>query len=114
MWGISDLVFRKEKMNEWELIGIICTVGAAIFGAVWLLMNDCKRGINARVKRCENAIDAVARETGNHHRSFITTDAFDRFENNLNTRFDSMSDNINHLTTRIDDFIIASRNGKKA
>ncbi|MBW1672062.1 MAG: hypothetical protein JRJ45_00200 [Deltaproteobacteria bacterium] len=99
-------------MNEWELISIVAAVSATIFGAVWLLMNDCKRGISARVKRCEHAIDAVALEVGIKHENYVTVGALDRFERNLNTRFDGMSSNINHLTTRIDDFITANRNGK--
>lgn len=103
---------RKDAMNEWELIAIVCGMGGVIFGAVWVLMTDCKKVFHARVARCEHALDAVAREAGIHHANFITTDAFDRFERNLNVRFDGVDANVQHLTTRIDDFIRSSRNGK--
>jgi hypothetical protein len=101
-------------VNEVTTIVSVVVVGGVVFGAVWLLFQDVKKGVHARVERCEHVVDSFVRECGNKKDDFITTKAFDRFENNLNTRFNGFDKNFEHLTERIDDLVLTIRNGGTA
>ena len=97
-------------MTEGAIIVSVVVVGSVVFGAVWLLYQDVKKGVHARVERCEHAIDTFVSDCGKRKDDFITTKAFDRFENNLNTRFNGFDKNFEHLTERIDDLVMTVRN----
>ena len=109
-------------MNEWQSIAWFSGIGTVIFGAVWVIVADVRRGLtahirdvekgcHARIDRCDHVLDDVVRDCHTKRDDFITVKAFDRFEFHLNSKFDGMSSSINHLTVRIDDFIKLSRNG---
>jgi len=111
-------------MNEWETIAWIVGIGAVIFGAVWVIVHDAKKsteihiedvkkGCHARIDRTDHVIDGIIEGCNKKKEQYITTQAFDRFENHQNTKMDGLNNNINHLTTRIDDFIKTARNGVK-
>ena len=96
-------------MNEITTIVSVVVIACAVFGAMWLIIQDVKRGVHARIERCENVIDTVVVECSKKKEDFITTKAFDRFESNLTVRFNGFGDSIKHLTSRIDDLVIATR-----
>ena len=109
-------------MNEWQSIAWFSGIGSIIFGAIWVIVADVRRGLTAHIKdvdkgcharidRSDHVIDEIVRDCHKKTDHFITTKGFDRFENHINTKFDGMSSSINHLTTRIDDFIKSNRNG---
>jgi len=111
-------------MNEWQTIAWFVGISSAFLGTSYGMVSACKKDLENTVKvltknnadrifKCEHVIDDVVRECHNKRDDFITVKAFDRFEFHLNTKFDGMSTSINHLTTRIDDFIKSNRNGKK-
>jgi len=102
-------------MNDWALISgavvLILTVIGFIFKWGWNIIQDVKKGVHARVERCEHVVDGIIDACNKKKEDYISNKAFDRFEHHLNTKFDGMNNNINHLTTRIDDFINNHRNG---
>jgi hypothetical protein len=109
-------------MNEWQTIAWFVGVSGTFCTFLWFFHQDAKKGlykrvsevedhIEERVKRCEHVMDVVVSDCAKKKDDFITTKAFDRFENNLNTRFNGFDKNINHLTSRIDDLVIVIRNG---
>jgi hypothetical protein len=102
---------EEKAVNEYAIITTVVIVGCAVFGAVWLLYQDVKKGVHARIERCENVIDDVVRECGRKKEDFITTKAFDRFEGHLTIRFDGLDKSITHLTQRVDDLVLTVRNG---
>ena len=99
-------------MNEWETIAWTAVVGAIIFGAVWVLIDNSKKSLEGRIKNCEHVIDNMAADCARKKEDFITTRAFDRFEGHLNVRMDGFNKNFDHLTKRIDDLIHSLRNEK--
>ena len=112
-------------MTELTTIVAVVIVGCAVFGAVWIItrdvkssltayIEDVKKGVHARVDRSDHVIDEIVRDCSRKKENFITTGAFDRFEKNLNVRFNGFDDNIKHLTERVDDLIIATRNGSSS
>jgi len=105
-------------MNEWAIIISVVSVGAVVFGAVWIIIQevkkslmkyieDVKKSAHARIDRCDHAIDSVA----NTKNDFITIGAFDRFEANINNRLDGMQSQMTVTNSRIDDLILAIKNG---
>ena len=93
-------------MTDWSIVIAIVTIGAVIFGAVWILYQDVKKGVHARIGRLENVTDEIVRDCGKKKDEFITVRAFDRFEKNIMDRIDGM-------TKRFDDFLVYTRNGHK-
>jgi len=99
-------------MNEWQSIAWFLGIASVFFTAVWAIVAESKKSAHARIGRLEHTVDGIIEACAKKQEDFITTKAFDRFENHLNTKFDGMNNSINHLTTRIDDFIRTNRNGK--
>ena len=102
---------EEKTMTDWVLVGIFAGVSTAIFGAVWIIVQDVKKGVHKRCDRCEHVIDMFTQECAKKKEDFITTKAFDRFEGHLTTRFDGLDTNVSHLTQRIDDLVLTVRNG---
>ena len=101
----SNVVPETEKeVNEWQTIAWVIGVGGSIFGGMWLLLQDFKRGSHKRIDRLENVVDEISRGT-------ITTKAFDRFESNMTVRLEGMTTQMATTNSRIDDLILAVRNG---
>ena len=59
-------------MNEWEMIAWVSGISSVIFGVVWLLVQDVKKGVHKRIDRCEHAIDVFITDCGNTKKDFIT------------------------------------------
>ena len=104
---------KEEVMTDWIMIGIVAGVATAIFGAVWLIVQDVKKGVHARITRCEHVIDVFVSDCSRKKDDFITTKGFDRFEGHITTRFNGLEKGINHLTSRVDDLVLTVRNGNK-
>ena len=100
-------------MNEWQTIAWVAGISTTIFGVVWLLVQDVKRSAHARIQRVEHVVDNMVVDCAKKKDDFITTKAFDRFEGHLVSRMDGFNKNIEHLTTRVDDLMLALRNGKE-
>jgi hypothetical protein len=96
-------------MNEWETIAWFVGICAAFFGAVWLIIKDVKKGVHARVARCEHVIDEVVRDCSRKKDTFITTSAFDRFEGHLVNRVDNVQKSVDHLTERFDAWLLTNK-----
>jgi len=99
-------------MNEWQTIAWFVGISSVFFTAIWIIIQDVKKGVHARVKQCEHAIDGIISVCNKKKDDFITTKGFDRFENHLTTRFDGLDKNITGLTKRIDDLVLTVINGK--
>lgn len=99
-------------MNEWQTIAWVVGMGSVVFGAVWVIIQDAKKGTHARIQRCEHVIDNMVADCAKKKDDFITTKAFDRFEGHLVNRVDNVQKSVDHLTQRFDDFMLTIRNGK--
>jgi len=99
-------------MNEWQTIAWFVGISSVFFTAIWVIIQDVKKGIHKRVTNCEHVIDNLVSDCTRKKDDFITTKAFDRFENHLTNRFDGLDKNITGLTKRIDDLVLTVRNGK--
>ncbi len=91
-------------MNEWQTLAWVAVVGGAIFGGMWLILQDFKKGAHKRIDRLENVTDEIVR-------SSITTSALDRFEKNMNNRLDGFQSQMSTQNSRIDDLVLAIKNG---
>lgn len=91
-------------MNEWQTLAWAACVGGAIFFGLWVILQDFKKGAHKRIDRLENVTDEIVR-------SSITTDALDRFERNMGTRLDGMQSQMATQNSRIDDLVMAVKNG---
>ena len=103
---------EAEAMNEFmQIIIFAVIVGGSVFGATWMLIQDMKKGAHARISRLENVIDEIVRDCGKKKDQYITTGAFDRFDTNVSNRLNAMQGQMNSLNSRIDDLVLALRNG---
>jgi hypothetical protein len=107
---------EKEIMDSFmQTIVFAVIVAGAIFSAMWLILQDLKKGAHARISRLENVVDEMIRDCGKKKDQYITTHGFDRFETNINNRLDSMSTQLSTTNSRIDDLtkILLNKNGAK-
>ena len=92
-------------MNEWQTIAWVVGIGGSIFGGMYIILQDFKKGAHKRIDRLENVCDEIVRD-------HITTGAFNRLEKNISTRLDGMQTQMGTTNSRIDDLILAiNKNG---
>ncbi len=96
-------------MNDLVTVLAVVGVACAVFGAMWMMLQDVKKGVHARVERCEHVVDTVVADCKNKKDDFITISAFDRFEKHMGEKVDGVKSEVVHLTKRIDDWITVNR-----
>ena len=92
------------EMSEFETLAWAAGVGGSIFFGMWLILQDFKKGAHKRIDRLENVTDEAVR-------SSITKDALDRFERNITIRLDGMQKHMDTTNSRLDDLVMAIKNG---